>query len=83
MKWNTALQQIGMALKDGKDVCIRYHRKWMKNDSHIDQVESLSEYTWNGWIKYAVNTFHDQLLDSTHIIDEVIIGKEANENDKN
>lgn len=73
MKWNAAVQQIGAALKEGKIVEVVYHRKWMKNDSHIEQVESLSEYQWNGWIHYAVNLFHDQLNEGSHIIDEIIL----------
>lgn len=77
MKWNTALNMIGTAIAQDQTVGIRYHRKWMKNDSSFDQVDSLSEYNWKGFIKYAVNTFYDQLLDSTHIIDDVIIGKEV------
>ena len=71
MKWNKAVQQIEAALEEGKIVEIIYHRKWMKNDSHIQQVESISEYEWNGWKLKAVNLFHDQINDGSHIIDEV------------
>ena len=73
MKWQKAIDQIRQALDEGKIVEIIYHRKWMKNDSHIEQVESISEYQWDGWYKWAVNLFHDQIYESTHIIDEVIV----------
>ncbi len=73
MKWNKAIYQIGKALKEGKVVEIVYHRKWMKNDSHIEQVEDLVEYSYNGWICYAVNLFNNQIDEGSHIIDEVIV----------
>jgi len=79
MKWNKAVDQIEQALATRKAVSVRYHRKWMKQDEHFDKVEIVSKYEW--WndtkccfqICKVVNTFHDQLDESSHIIDEVII----------
>ena len=76
MKWNKAVDQIEQALAAGKAVSVRYHRKWMKQDEHFDKVYSVSRYVWNGQPlndAVAVNTYYDQLLISSHIIDEVII----------
>lgn len=72
MKWDKAINKIEKALAEGANVAVHYHRKWMKNDSHLDDVESISKYEWNGQICKAVNTFHDQLNESSHIIDEVL-----------
>ena len=71
MKWNKAVRQIEAALNEGKTVEILYHRKWMLNDSHFDKVDSITEYDWKGKICKAVNTWHDGINESSHIIDEV------------
>ena len=73
MKWNKAVKQIEQALAADKAVSVHYHRKWMKQDSHFDKVDAVSEYKYEGLTCKAVSTYHDQLLESTHIIDEVII----------
>lgn len=73
MKWIKAVEQIEQALAAGKAVGVYYHRRWIKNDSHAGIVDSISRYMWNGEICYAVNTYNNQLNESSHIIDEVII----------
>ena len=74
MKWNTAIKKIEQALEeDGVYVNIHYHRKWMKNDAHYGYVKNVVEYEWKGQICKAVNTYSDQLIESTHIIDDVTV----------
>lgn len=73
MNWNKAVKQIEKALTAGSAVSVEYHRKWMKNDSHYDKVDNVVEYEYEGQICKAVNTWHDQINESSHIIDEVII----------
>ena len=72
MKWNKAVKQIEQALAANKDVSIKYHRKWMKQDAHHDNVYSLAEYEYNGQICKAVNTYDDLINEDSHIIDEVV-----------
>lgn len=72
MNWNKAVKKIEQALAEGANVAVRYHRKWVKQESHIDDVDCISDYDWNGQICKAVNTFHDQLNEGSHIIDEVL-----------
>lgn len=76
MKWAKAIRLIEWALAQGHDVEIRYHRKWMPNDTHYDTVSYLPRYDWNGQECRAITTFHDQIDGSTHIVDDVRI-KEA------
>lgn len=73
MKWNAAVKQIEELLAEGKTVEIVYHRKWMKNDSHFDKVDSVVEYAYNGQICKAVNTWRDGINESSHIIDEISV----------
>lgn len=77
MKWNTAINKIEKALAAGSAVSVRYHRKWMLQQAHIDKVESVNEYAWEGQICKAVSTYYDLLDEGSHMIDEVIIGKEG------
>jgi hypothetical protein len=79
MKWIKAVEQIEQALAAGKAVSVRYHRRWITKFPQFDKVDSVVEYDW--WnntkgcfqICKAVNTYHKQLNEGSHIIDEVII----------
>lgn len=73
MKWNKAVEKIEKALANDDYVIITYHRKWMKNDSHTEAVDSISEYEWNGQICKAINTDGNQIDEDSHIIDEVAV----------
>lgn len=73
MNWNKAVKQIEQALTADVAVSVRYHRKWMKNDCHFDKIDSVTEYEYKGQICKAVTTYHDQINEGSHIIDEVII----------
>lgn len=73
MKWIKAVEQIEQALAAGKAVSVQYHRKWMPQLTPIDKVDSVVEYKYAGEICKAVNTYHNQLNEGSHIIDEVII----------
>lgn len=75
MKWQKAIQLLEWAIEDGTAVTIRYHRKWNTQLPYYDKVDSISAYTYEGTECKAVNTYHDQLLESTHIIDEVIVNQ--------
>lgn len=76
MNWNKAIKKIEQALAANEAVSVIYHRKWMKNDSHHLDVESVIEYDWKGQICKAVNLYEggisDQINEGSHIIDEVI-----------
>lgn len=71
MNWDKALRQIEQALAEGKDVTVRYHRKWMTNSSRWDKVYDISEYEWDGETCKVVNTYSDQIDKAMHIIDSV------------
>lgn len=76
MNWNKAIRQIEQALAADKAVSVEYHRKWMKNDSHINDVEEVITYTYEGQICKALNLYNgisDQINEGSHIIDKVII----------
>ena len=77
MNWNKAIKQIEQALAVDKAVSVEYHRKWMKNDSHILDVEEVITYTYKGQICKALNLYNgginDQINEGSHIIDKVII----------
>lgn len=73
MNWNKALTKIEAALAANRTVVIEYHRKWNLADSHVDTVESITEYEYEGRICKAVNTFNDQINESSHIIDGVAV----------
>ena len=75
MNWNKAVKQIEQALAAGSAVSVDYHRKWMKNDCHYDKVDNVVEYEYEGQICKAVNTWHDQINESSHIIDAVKVGE--------
>ncbi|WP_458397845.1 hypothetical protein [Anaerotignum sp.] len=77
MKWSKAIAQIEEALAAGKDVEIRYHRKWMLQDAHCDKVYSVPEYEYNGQICKAVDTYCDGIDEGSHIIDAVIIEEKS------
>ena len=73
MKWDQAIAMIESALAEGKEVEIRYHRKYAKNvnEYRYSMVESVIPYKYKGQTKKAINLHFDQLLDSTHMVDEV------------
>lgn len=73
MKWQKAIEKIEYALDSGRTVVIEYHRKWNLQDSHVDQVDNVVEYEYEGQICKAVNTWHDQIHESSHIIDGVAV----------
>ena len=73
MKWNKAIEKIEQALAEDHKVIIEYHRKWMKNDYHSDTVDNICEYEWQGQICKAVNTYNDQINESSHIIDAIAV----------
>lgn len=72
MKWEKAIQKIEKALAEGANVAVIYHRKWMLNDSHIHDVESIVEYDWHGTTCKAVNVKGDLVDEGSFIIDEVL-----------
>lgn len=72
MKWEKAIAKIEKALAEGANVGIQYHRKWMKNDSHIDDVDKVVTYDWHGTECKAINTFNDSIDEGSHIIDDVL-----------
>lgn len=78
MKWMTAVEKIEAALAANRTVVIEYHRKWNLADSHVDTVESITEYEYEGRICKAVNTFSDQIHESSHIIDGVAVVVKGN-----
>ena len=73
MKWAKAIAKIEKALAAEKTVVIEYHRKWILQDSHVEHVESVSEYEYEGQICKAVNTFSNQINEGSHIIDGVAV----------
>ena len=77
MNWNKAIKQIEKALAAGSAVSVTYHRKWMKNDSHINEVEEVISYKYEGQICKALNLYYggysDQINEGSHIIDKVMI----------
>lgn len=73
MKWNKAVEKIEKALAADKDVTVHYHRKWMKQDSHFDKVDSVDAYQYERQICKTISTYHDQIIEYSYIIDEVII----------
>lgn len=73
MKWDKAIKHIEFGLADGRDVEIRYHRKWMTNDVHYDKVTDVSEYDWQGKTCKVINTLYDQIDGEIHIVDFVRI----------
>lgn len=73
MNWNKAVTKIEAALAANKHVVIEYHRKWNKADSHVATVESVVDYEYEGRICKAVNMAHDQINESSHIIDGVAV----------
>ena len=78
MKWAKAIAKIEAALAADRNVVIEYHRKWILQDSHVDTVESITEYEYEGRIYKAVNTFSDQINESSHIIDGVAVVVKGN-----
>lgn len=74
MKWNTAIKKIEKALDENRTVEISYHRKWLLQDYHTDIVTSVSEYDWyDGKKCKAINTYADQLDESSHIIEKIYV----------
>lgn len=75
MKWNTAVKKIEQALAAEKAVSVHYRRKYDRSACkyRYDHVDSISTYPWYDQICKAVNTYHDQIAEYSHIIDEVII----------
>lgn len=72
MNWNKAVAKIEQALNEGANVAVQYHRKWMKNDSHIHDVEEVVEYEYKGKVCKALNLWGDQIDEGSHIIDQVL-----------
>jgi len=71
MNWNTAIKKIEQALAAGSAVSVQYHRKWMKQDAHIDTVDKIITYDWKGETVKAVSTYHNVVDPYSYIIDEV------------
>lgn len=72
MNWGNAVKKIEQAQAEGAlNILIRYHVKWMK-EWRMDTVDDIITYDWHGQTCKAINTFHDQLNEGSHIIDEVI-----------
>ena len=80
MKWTTAIGQIETMLAMGESVVISYHRKWMKNDSHIEDVQDILSYEYQGKECKAVQTAFQSVEDGNFIIDEVFTIKQEREN---
>lgn len=79
MNWSKAIIKIEAALAEGKEVELKYHRKWARNVNEFKwgMVENVVPYDWNGQICKAVNMHFDQLNEGTHIIDEINTWKEG------
>lgn len=77
MKWNFAIGIIEEALKYESEVTVIYHRKWMKNESHIDTVDKIISYEWKGETVKAVSTYHNVVDPYSYIIDDIRIEKEG------
>lgn len=73
MKWNKAVKEIEKAINNGEDVEIRYHIKHDTRQPRFEKVESISEYEYQGSTCKAINTYHDQVLEGLHVIDEIYI----------
>lgn len=73
MKWNKAVNMIQTGLALDLDVSVEYHVKWNKNSSHIDRVDSMVPYEWEGQMRWAINTNFDQLNEGSYIIDDIMI----------
>ena len=71
MKWSKAIWEIRNRMASGEKVLITYHRKHMKNDSHIEYVDEVIEYLYNRETCFAINTDCNQFDESTHIVDEI------------
>lgn len=73
MKWEKAIAKIEAAQADGAlSVMVVYHVKYDRYGSHHDTVDSIIDYEYKGQICKAINTYHDQLTEGTHTIDEVV-----------
>ena len=77
MKWSIAVQRIESALAEGKEVEVRYHRRYNTKISLIDKVDMVIDYKWHGVPEHDISTWRDQLSDYSHIIDEIIVKEEA------
>lgn len=73
MKWERAIEILEMALEAGLEVEVRYHRKWNTQLTYYDKVDCISVYAYEGKECKAVNTYRDQIIETSHIIDEVIV----------
>lgn len=79
MKWSKAVQRIESALAEGKEVEVRYHRKWARNSNELDRwdiVDAVSAYDWQGQQCKGVSLRLNLLDEDNYIIDEITI-KEA------
>lgn len=73
MKWNKAVSKIEDALHDGANVGVVYYRKHMVNDRHIQDVDSVGGYEWNGHEAKCIHVSGNILDESNSIIDEVLV----------
>lgn len=73
MKWNKSVGIIEKGLAEGKDVEIKYHRKWNRNENEVrwSEVSQVSEYKFNGVLCKAIHTpFY--LLDEGNWVIEIV-----------
>ena len=77
MKWNKAIRMIEEALAENKEVEIKYHRKWNRNENEVrwSMVSHVSEYTdiKSGTVCKAVHTPFYLLDEGNWIIEEINI----------
>lgn len=74
MKWNTAIKQIEKAQAEGHAVQVVYHTKYAKvYQSMFEEVEKVLEYDWKGTTCKAINTYSNQLDESSHTIEAIFI----------
>lgn len=73
MKWSKVIETIEHELSKENRVEITYHRKWMPQISNHDTVDGVVDYKYDGKVYKAINTYHDQLLETLHIVDEIIV----------
>ena len=73
MRWNEALNRIGTALKNGKDVEITYHRRYNTKIYYTDKVDGITEYQWHGVPEYDISTYRGLISNYSYIVDEITV----------
>ena len=79
MKWAKAISKIKEAQNAGRDVIVKFHRKWARNDHEFREgrVEMVVDYLWNGETAWGVEVTTPggeyYLEEGNWIIDEFVI----------